>query len=156
MSDYLFLSSNIKQPESNITFSDLWINSNYLKFKKFISDLHIPVNLIVNENYLNQKFAPFPVGKIFPIKNNCVYYYENNKHEFIKQISNFVKDSFDELFFISAGPLSEIIIHNAYLINPNNKYIDIGSALDEFIHGKITRPYMITGSKYSMEKVLWE
>ena len=39
-----------------------------------------------------------------------------------------------------------------YTINKNNTYVDMGSSLDEFTHGKITRPYMIEGSMYSKEK----
>ena len=33
--------------------------------------------------------------------------------------------------------------------NSNNTYIDFGSALDVFIHNKITRPYMYEGSQYN-------
>jgi hypothetical protein len=39
-----------------------------------------------------------------------------------------------------------------YNHNPNNKYIDVGSSLDEFIHGKLTRPYMNPYSQYANQK----
>ena len=155
LSDYTFLSSNIKQHTDNITFSDLWINANYPKFKKFIMNLDIPVNLIANQNCVSQKNIPLIIKDIFPIKNDCVNYYQNNKEQLLIDVSDFVKNKINELFFISAGPLSEIIIHQAYSTNPNNKYIDVGSAIDEFVHGRATRPYMIPNSFYATQKILW-
>ena len=38
-----------------------------------------------------------------------------------------------------------------YKANPKNQYIDVGSSLDEFTHGRITRPYMDVNSPYSNE-----
>ena len=38
-----------------------------------------------------------------------------------------------------------------YNANPNNKYIDVGSSIDEFTHGRKTRPYMDPKSNYSKE-----
>ena len=59
------------------------------------------------------------------------------------------KDKQNELFFISCGPISEIIIHKLYESNPNNTYVDVGSSIDEFVHGYKTRPYMDPTSRYS-------
>jgi hypothetical protein len=58
----------------------------------------------------------------------------------------------NQLFFISCGPVSEIIIHKLYQNNPNNTYVDMGSSLDELIHGYKTRPYMDPNSRYANEK----
>jgi Asp-tRNA(Asn)/Glu-tRNA(Gln) amidotransferase A subunit family amidase len=55
----------------------------------------------------------------------------------------------NQLFFISCGPISEIIIDVLYKANPNNTYIDVGSSIDEFVHGYKTRPYMYNTSPYS-------
>lgn len=153
--DYEFLRSRIYQPDENLTFSDLWINSNYLKFKLFIKNLQIKFNLVCNKNILQAKNVELNIKSIFPVEDDCVNFYEKNKDEFIKSVKSYCSNSYNELFLVSAGPLSEIIIHEMFQHNPNNKYIDVGSSLDEFIHSRITRPYMITGSKYNMEKVLW-
>jgi hypothetical protein len=58
----------------------------------------------------------------------------------------------NKTFFVSAGPVSEILIHKMYSSNPNNQYIDVGSSIDEFVHGRITRPYMNPTSQYANEK----
>jgi hypothetical protein len=42
-----------------------------------------------------------------------------------------------------------------YTNNPNNRYIDVGSAIDEIVHGKKTRPYMSENTIYSKEIVSW-
>ena len=57
----------------------------------------------------------------------------------------------NQTFFVSAGPVSEILIDRMYKANPNNQYIDVGSSLDEFTHGRMTRPYMDLNSQYSKE-----
>ena len=59
------------------------------------------------------------------------------------------KDIKNELFFISCGPVSEIIINKLYTNNPYNSYVDVGSSIDEYVHSKITRPYMLPTSIYS-------
>ena len=41
------------------------------------------------------------------------------------------KDIKNELFFISCGPVSEIIINKLYTNNPYNSYVDVGSSIDE-------------------------
>jgi len=64
-------------------------------------------------------------------------------------LKGYVKNTQDELFFFAAGPISEIMIDVLYKTNPNNQYIDVGSSIDEFVHGKKTRPYMQSGTNYS-------
>ena len=50
--------------------------------------------------------------------------------------------------------MSEVIIDYLWSINPSNQYIDVGSAIDEYIHGRKTRPYMYEQSEfYSRECV---
>ena len=60
-----------------------------------------------------------------------------------------VGDKHNELFFISCGPVSEIIIDKLYRNNPNNTYIDVCSSIDEFVHQYKTRPYMDNNTIYS-------
>lgn len=134
----------------NITFSNLFINANYDDFIKFISGLNKEVFLIANKSCKTSKY-PFNIVGMLPIENDCVNWYEINKKEIVNAIQIIAKKYDNKLFFISAGPLSEILIHHLYNSNPNNCYIDVGSSLDIFTHGNITRPYQQKNSIFNKQ-----
>jgi hypothetical protein len=148
INDYNFLRKRINHNEKNITFVNLWINANYQKTKSKMSSLNREVILICNEN-ANPKNFPFKVKEIVPFPNNCISYWEENSSKFINGLLDKTKNLSNQLFFISCGPVSEIIIHELYNSNPNNSYVDVGSSIDEYVHNKITRPYMSNISIYS-------
>lgn len=151
---YSYYRNLINQKEENITFSDLWVNHNYKKFKHFLhNEIDEPVVLFASENFIYNK-CPFKICDYLPIPRDCVNYYELHKDKLINSLSHFINYN-NALFLISAGPLSEIIIHYLYINNPNNRYIDVGSSVDEIIHRRKTRPYMFEESFYSSEIVKW-
>jgi len=149
--DYTFLRDNIKHSDENITFVNLWINANYIQSRKKYSELKRDVILICNENARKENF-PFNVVDIHPFPNDCVNFWKTNSEDFINTLLKKYGELNNQLFFISCGPISEIIIHRLYNNNPNNTYIDVGSSIDEFVHGRITRPYMNPFSPYSKQK----
>ena len=71
--------------------------------------------------------------------------------EYVKELLEYITQVENQTFFVSAGPVSEILIHRMYVANPNNQYVDVGSSIDEFTHGYKTRPYMDSNSQYSKE-----
>lgn len=148
ISDYIFLRNNIQQKDDKITFVNLWINANYQKSIEKYNTLKKGVTLICNYKAKKDNF-PFNVNKIIPFPDNCVEFWETSGDSFIEMLINEIGDKQNELFFISCGPVSEIIIHKLYTNNPNNTYIDVGSSIDEFVHGYKTRPYMNDGTIYS-------
>jgi hypothetical protein len=148
--DYTYLINNISQTKENITFANLWINANYPKSKEKHKELKREVILICNQNGRKENF-PFNVVDLIQFPDDCVNFWETNGDVFLNNLINQFKDSNNKLFFISCGPISEIIIHQLYINNPNNTYIDVGSSIDEYVHGRITRPYMIPGTQYYNE-----
>jgi hypothetical protein len=148
-SDNEFLSLRILN-KSNITFANLWINANYQKMKQFYNTLQKSVYVICNHAATRSRF-PFDVVELFPFPDDCISYWEQYGDDYISQLMDYVSQIQDKTFFISCGPISEIIIHKLYTANPNNQYIDVGSSMDEFVHGYETRPYMDTNSPYSKE-----
>jgi hypothetical protein len=148
VNDYVFLRNNIQQKDDKITFVNLWINANYQKSIENYNSLEKGVTLICNHKAKKDNF-PFNVNKIIPFPDNCVEFWEVSGDGFIEMLINEIGVKQNELFFISCGPVSEIIIHKLYTNNPNNTYIDVGSSIDEFVHGYKTRPYMNKGTIYS-------
>jgi hypothetical protein len=148
INDYIFLRNNIQQKEEKISFVNLWINANYQKSIEKYNSLKRGVNLICNYKAKKENF-PFEVLTLTPFPNNCIEYWENSSNNFIEMLVNKLGDKQNELFFISCGPISEIIIDKLYTNNPDNTYVDVGSSIDEFVHGQKTRPYMDNKTIYS-------
>lgn len=148
--DYNYLINNVKQDISKITFVNLWINSNYhLMLDKF-DNLKRDVILICNKNAKKENF-PFNVIDIIEFPDDCINFWESDNDNFINYLSEKYSSLNNQLFFISCGPISEIIIDRLYNNNPNNTYVDVGSSIDEFVHGYKTRPYMNASSGYSKD-----
>jgi hypothetical protein len=143
--DYLL--ELIKNKKENVTFSNIFVNGNYSDFVNFFKNLKKPINLISNHRTDISKF-PMEIKSHLPIPDNCIEFYENLRDEFRQSIVDYYKDVNNELFIISAGPLSEIIIDILWKINPTNQYIDVGSSISEFVHGKPIREFAYEWSKY--------
>jgi hypothetical protein len=150
ISDHRFLMDRIKSEKENITFANLWINSNYQQMKEFYTNLDKECFVICNHRAGINNF-PFKIKELFPFPDNCIEFWESSGSEYISNITQKIQELNNETFFISAGPISEIIIHRLYCFNPNNQYIDVGSSMDEFVHGKKTRPYMEPNSFYAKQ-----
>ena len=140
--EYKFIRTMINVPDTNISYSDLWINENYGKFTKALAELDEPVILIASDKASRRpSLGPLRVDEFVPIPSQVVKFYENKYKELHERLDSFVSYT-NRLFLVSAGPLSEVIIDYLFRRNPNNRYIDVGSATDEIIHGRKTRPYM--------------
>jgi hypothetical protein len=146
-----YLLSKLNVVDEQITYANLWVNSNYNEFIKWVSNID-KANLICNVNANNRLGEfPFKINKYYPIPDDCVNYYENNHDTLAIELKSLVSNVENEIFLISAGPLSEIIIDILWAENKNNKYIDVGSSLDFYIHNKVTRPYMVNGNYYNKQ-----
>lgn len=152
--DFLFLINNIKQTGDTISFVNLWINANYNRMLKKICSLKRKVVLICNE-IAEIDNIPFPVSDLIRFPNSCIDFWETNADEYTSMLIDKVGNLEDQLFFISCGPVSEIIIHRLYENNPKNTYVDVGSSIDFFVHGRETRPYMNSNSEYSKAKSIF-
>jgi len=154
ISDYNYLIENIKQNSEYITFANLWINANYQRMFSNFNTIKRDVVLICNEKAKKENF-PFNVIDITPFPNDCIEFWEKNADEYIDMLLKTYGDFKDKLFLISCGPVSEIIIDRLYKNNPNNTYMDVGSSIDEFVHGAKTRPFMNPATSYSKSKSIF-
>ena len=148
INDYNFLTNNIKQSRNKLTFVNLWINANYQKSIQKYALLKRDVILICNNKAKQENFT-FTIKDITEFPNDCVSFWEENGVQYIDMLIKKYGNMNNQLFFISCGPASEVIIDKLYSNNPNNTYIDVGSSIDEFVHGYKTRPYMDPTSRYS-------
>lgn len=129
--------------------ANIFINANYTHFKNFLPTLReLPIATWINHKG-NTSQLPFKTIREKKIGDDCVNLYKNNRIDLLNEARNFCHDLQNTIFFIAAGPLTEVLIHTMWNQNPNNTYVDVGSALDEYIYKKNTRPYQIHNSHYS-------
>jgi len=143
-----YLLSETNTPIENITYANLWINGNYFLFKDRLSEIKEDVILVGNQQGVDQTF-PFKVNSYFPISKQVVEDWNINKDCIIDNFLDKVNNKENPLVLFMAGPLAEVLISLSYQNKIKGRFVDVGSALDEFIFGRKTRPYMMENTPYS-------
>ena len=140
---------------NNITFSNIFVNRNYRKFLAEFKTLRRDAVVIANHRWWGGgQLEGLNVLQHYPVGDECVDFWEKDAQSLIAHAINDFGSKNGLLYVVSAGPMSEPIIAALYKNNPNNCYIDFGSSIDIYIHGKDTRPYSKPGTQYS-ERNCW-
>jgi len=125
----------------NILFANLLVNANFRQFVGYLlSGLEREVVLIANEKGRDKEY-PFNVVDAIWVKEECIEWYNGHKKDILASLKDISEKHSDTLFLVAAGPLANIMVDKLYEYNPNNTYLDIGSPLDVFTKGVMTRPY---------------
>lgn len=141
------------QAEKNLTWANIFVNSNYPRFiDEFIPEFNNhEMNIVINKNS-DITNLPFPCKNIWYVGTDA--YVEN--YPLIKKISDYITINSinNEIFLFAAGPFANILTHKLWLVSNKNIYIDIGSVLDNFLHLKLTRGYLL-GAKTLNKTCIW-
>ena len=140
----------------NRTFATVFVNWNYQKFIKKFDELKRDAIFIGNINAKDSKIGNLNILKYYFVTNNCMDFWENKAQKMIEEIKKDYGDRNDLFYVVCAGPMSEPIIYELYKNNPNNCYIDFGSALDKYIHKYRTRSYENPKSKNAQKNCIME
>jgi len=129
-----------------ISYATAFINRNYERFSKFMKEevmtqtaQSTDIVLIVNER-VNQSNFPW-ARKVYTFPDEFVTAFEADSQKYIEKFKTIAGVSTGVTFLISGGPPAKALIRYMWEHSPRNQYIDVGSALDEFTKGFITRPY---------------
>lgn len=132
---------------SNLTWSNLFLNSNYRYYIENIVPLfsQFDVYLIANE-MADITELPFynNIKQDFRVGSNCII----NNLDLAEQLPLYIQDNNinNSLFLFSASSLSNIVTHECYKVNKNNIYLDIGTTLNPYMKGmegwKYSRDYL--------------
>lgn len=144
---YYWYSTRIKN--SNITFANIWANANYRNFIKAFEKINREAVVIANKKADGKKIGNLKILKYYLVGDECIKYWEEEGEDIINRIKHDFGDKKNLLFIVSAGPMSEPIINELFLNNPENCYIDFGSGIDKYIHNRHTRPYEDQKSVYA-------
>jgi ubiquinone/menaquinone biosynthesis C-methylase UbiE len=137
----------------NITFANVFVNTNFEKWENFIKNPDFTVSgcvLISQVCPESRKLGGINIIDYLSIDKYLVNSWDIEYEKYFDLISNLAKKYTNTLFFIAAGPLANIFVHRMYLEKPNNTYIDCGSSIDVFTKGVITRPYQCDKNIYNI------
>jgi len=144
-----------EQKIENVTYANIFVNSNYEKYKELFIPIYKEkkVILVANTNsvFENLPFTPFKIYKV--IKNSWV-----NNYSLISIIQNDIvkEDLKDCLFLFCCGPFGNILAHQLFEFNKNNTYIDIGSTLNPWLQSEgFKRSYYLPNSDVANRKCIW-
>jgi hypothetical protein len=129
---------NIKS--ENKTFATIFVNNNWKIFKTILENINESVIIVGNEKGKDNKF-PFKVKEYIPVPFNVVEYYENNQREVKQIVKTLTRYKNNSLILFCVWPLSNILIYKCWKKNKLNRYIDIWSCLDMYIHWEPSRQY---------------
>jgi hypothetical protein len=128
--------------EHNLTWSNLFINANYLFFINEVVPVIARRKIVMVINKLADiRALGFDIQKDFRVGNYCI----QNSYGVIEDIKKWIRETKCEnfVFLIAASSLSNMIIHQTYQEFDNNTFIDIGSSLNPFMPGiNSRRAYM--------------
>lgn len=149
---YYWYSTRIQN--KNKTFANIFVNANYQIFISEFEKLRRDAIFIGNYRASNKPIGNLNILKRYFISDDCFSFWDNKAAAMLEQIKQDFGHRNDLLYVVSAGPASEALIFELYNNNPNNSYIDFGSAIDKYIHDEQTRPYMDPMTPYA-KQVCW-
>ncbi len=150
------------QPESRLTWANLWGNANYPRVRNEL----VPLFGQDREVYLvchrtaDPSSLPFRVQEVFPVGTNAW----TEDFALVSRIVERAMTCREALFLFCAGPFSNILAQRGFAANPENTYLDLGSVLDPWLFARhrwrwldrfpalircpgITRGYLKSGRK---------
>lgn len=126
-----------EQPESNITYANIFVNSNYEFYKTKYIELYKErdIHLITHKD-TNLDNLPFKVEKFYPIEYNAWVINRDLPERILDQNLK------DKLFLFAAGSFANILAYKLWVRNKNNTYLDVGSTLNPWTQiEKLKRDY---------------
>lgn len=129
---------SIDKSTQSCTCACIFIHERYERVKRFLADLREPVHLVANEN-ARLDLMPFRVAQFYTVDSAPVAFIESERYQ--ELLSSLVALE-NALVLLSCGPVANALVWQAWARNKTNRYLDMGSALGEYVHGRQTRPFM--------------
>lgn len=129
--------------DSQLSFAQLFSYNAYKSFRPWFDEYivhgHIPIVLVANDMALSRTipWATEVVG--FP--GNAIETYHANRVTWRNAVQRLARNYNNTLFAFSLGPVAKIFIHEMWIANNKNTYVDFGSAIDLWVKGFNERDY---------------
>jgi hypothetical protein len=144
------------QSEDQLTWADIWVNSNYRYYVDNIIPLYStkPVILVCNEKAKIENLPFKPYITVF-VKNNA--WKEN--WNLVEELTYLIREKAikDSIFLFCCGPFGNILCHKLTEASENNTYLDIGSTLNPFLQSAgFEREYYLGNNYFSNMIGAWD
>jgi len=138
---------------SNLTFTDLLINSNYKEFRRVFLPLILNANSInLIANYRAVMTDINSTWNHIAIPDNFIPKYKQILDEVLRKI---IKLPSGSIILSSASSLSNLIGHNLWAIRQDVTFIDIGTTIHDLVGmGSGNRSYHILNEKLSTKNIV--
>ena len=149
LADMDFYLRRLRTAPEQVTFATLFCNANYGVFRERLEALGESVVVMASKYGAARALGRLRILEYAPMEHDCVHYWEHAHAAEQARAVELARRYERTLFLVAAGPMANVLIHTMFGANPTNRYLDVGSALDELVHGRRTRPYMHPGTDYS-------
>lgn len=137
------------QPESNLTWANIFVNSNYRLFlKHFIPALSERKTVVISHEKSDITGFPFKPVRHFKVTPDAW-----KSTAITEEIAEWIitEDIKDHVFLFCSGPHANIAVYQLFCAgkltgNLSNTFIDAGSVFDRMLGLKATRKYLNGGS----------
>lgn len=119
------------------TFANIFVNANWKSFIDLLLNEKISFTFIGPQ----YKSSDFLIEKYIHIPEFLVNEWDTKGDEYMSMIQSIIIKNVNKIFLFSCGPISKILVANAWAAHPYNIYLDIGSSLDLFMKGSTNRFY---------------
>jgi len=144
-----------------LSYAHVWAGSRFSKFKLWMDEvvtagkLEQPIIVVCNEDVYPRRDVVLKWAiDIIYFPDDGPNWWEVEGDRVAKYYANIARSYNGVLFLFSIGPPAEAVIYHMYKANVNNQYIAVGSPLEQWTKGKLTRSYGndATYDKYEVYK----
>jgi hypothetical protein len=144
---FIYMKNKSTQNEKNLTWANIFVNSNYNRFiNEFLPELKNRDIIVVCHEKSDITNLPFNIKNenLFKVKTNAWLY----NLDLIDELKKYITENNinNHVFLISAGPFANILVHQLHDFNKNNTYLDVGSTMDKYFNLPLTRKYLNGGN----------
>jgi hypothetical protein len=166
--DYAYYVKRLSAREvaARVTYANLFSNGNWKYLKEWIVDALTAAGRTVmlvthwDKNFdLARSFLPRTAVEIVPVgdiqfdqsrqnlrarRRQCggaVQWYCENRVDVQQRFRALAASTCDAIFLVQVGPVSNVLIHQMFKINPRNIYLDMGHSLDGILFGDPSRSF---------------
>lgn len=146
------------QPDSQLTWANLWVNGNYSYYVQNIIPLFQQRDIIL---FCNEKGKidnlPFKPYMVFPLKHNAWEYNWDAIDGAKFVVSDLKRQGVKNLLCLfCCGPFGNILCHQLTETEPDNTYLDIGSTLNPWLQSAgFERHYYMGDNVFSRMECVW-
>eukprot|EP00727_Mastigamoeba_balamuthi_P010108 m51a1_g572 hypothetical protein (306) ;mRNA; r:536631-537668 len=140
-------------PTRHLSTATVFVNENYVAFRQELrrwmkaftretSPFIVVANVEANATRVLQWAREFVA-----VPDEGPLLWQQLRTVLLSQFEALARAHSGRIFLMSGGPMAKALGYHMALANPNNSYIDVGSATDELLKGKLTRKYQKANSR---------